>query len=66
MHVFGARTNGKLFPDGYPCTVSLYGDFNREIEAKPTGKTAVTFFIVNGIEQPHAKRTNKKGEKTVP
>ena len=66
MHVFGARTNGKPLSDGYPCTVGLYGDFKREIEAKPTGKTAVTYFIMNGIEQPHAKRTNKKGKKAVP
>ena len=42
--------------------VGLYGDFKQEIEAKPTGKTAVTYFIMNGIEQPHAKRTNKKGK----
>ena len=43
--------------------VGLYGDFKQEIEAKPTGKTAVTYFIMNGIEQPHAKRTDKKGKK---
>ena len=47
-------------------TVGLYGDFKRENRGKPTGKTAVTYFIMNGIEQPHAKRTNKKGKKTVP
>ena len=47
-------------------TVGLDGDFKREIEAKPTGKTAVTYFIMNGIEQPQAKRTNKKGKKIVP
>ena len=48
------------------CTVGLYGDFKREIEAKPTGKTAGTYFIMNGIEQSHAKYTNKKGKKAVP
>ena len=47
-------------------TVGLYGDFKREIEAKPTCKTAVRYFIMNGIEQPHAKRTNKEGKKAVP
>ena len=31
--------------------VDLYSDFKREIETKPTGKTAVTHFIINGIEQ---------------
>ena len=31
--------------------VCSYGDFKREIVAKPTGKTAVTYFIMNGIEQ---------------
>ena len=47
-------------------TVGLYGDFKREIEAKPTGKTGITYFIMNGIEQPHANRTNKKGKKSRP
>ena len=46
--------------------ISLYGDLKREMEGKPPGKTAVTYVIMNGIEKPHAKRTNKKGEKTVP
>ena len=41
----------------------LYGDCKREIEAKPTGKAAVIYFIVNGIEHIHAKRANKKGKK---
>ena len=45
-------------------TVGLDGDFKREIEAKPTGKTAVTYFIMNGIEQPQNARTN--GRKAVP
>ena len=40
----------------------LYGDCKREIEAKPTGKAAVIYFIVNGIEHLHAKRTNEKGK----
>ena len=68
--MFGARTNGKPLSDDhpgtYPLNVGLYGDFKREIEAKPTGKTAVTYFIMNGIEQSHAKRTNKEGKKAVP
>ena len=40
----------------------MWGDFQREIEAKPTGETAVTYFIVNGIEQlqANAKRREKK------
>ena len=46
--------------------ISLYGDLKREMEGKPPGKTAVTYVIMNGIEKPRAKRTNKKGEKTVP
>ena len=41
----------------------MYGDFKREIEAKPTGKTAVTYFIMNGIEQPHANARTKKEKK---
>ena len=40
----------------------MYGDFKQEIEAKSTGKTAVTYVIMNGIE-PHAKRTNQKRKK---
>ena len=43
-------------------TVGLYCDLKREIEAKPTGKAAVTYLIMNGLEQPHAKRTNKNGK----
>ena len=43
--------------------VGLCDDFNKEIEAKPTRKTAVTYFILNEIEHPHAKRANKKGKK---
>ena len=46
--------------------IGLYGDLKREIEAKPTGKTAVTYLIMNGIEQTHAKRTKKKEKKAVP
>ena len=38
-------------------TLGFDDDFKRDIESKPTGKTAVTYFIMNGIEQPHAKRT---------
>ena len=47
----------------------LNGWFVRRFQARnrgKTGKAAVTYFIMNGIEQPHAKRTNKKGKKTVP
>ena len=44
----------------------MYGDFKREIEAEPTGKTAVTYFIMNGIEQPHAKAQTKKEKKQYP
>ena len=44
----------------------MYGDFKREIEATPTGKTAVTYFVMNVIDQPHAKRTNKKKKKQYP
>ena len=31
--------------------VGLHGDFKREIEVCTAGKTAATYFIINGIEQ---------------
>ena len=40
-------------------TVGLCGDFKREIVAKLTAKTAVTYFIMNGIEQPHEQKRKK-------
>ena len=53
MHVFLApEQTANLFPTVTLVhtlrTVGLYGDFKREIEAKLTGKTAVTYFIMNG------------------
>ena len=33
------------------------------IEATPTCKAAVSYFIMDGIQHPHAKRMNKEGEK---
>ena len=41
----------------------MYGDLKREIEAKPTGKTAVTYFLTSLIEQPHAKMHEQKRKK---
>ena len=71
MHMFLApEQTANLFPTVTLVhalrTVVFYGDFKREVKAKPAGKTAVTDFIINGIEQPHAKRTNERGKKQYP